>query len=280
MPFKKKPAKKKLRQELQDHGVERFIHDTDREDWPTLTSELYRRVIENCPFGVAMITRTRDRNLTRLEVRVNPDFENEDVPKFIRRYFRISHYDGIFHAVEGLVKEGPHDLYKIVGPKLGLPLHSLIYRIEHHRREELKALLVFGGERLEGQMENRLRTVMEIMESPVRGAAVGAAAAWVAPPPPAEDDTRLEELLARLRLIRHEQLVNTDLDEVAALVNGLEAEFGGMPAPLQVKYTALRDYLVRQRAGQSAAAAPAPPQQGRTPQPNWAVPQGPDQDRS
>jgi hypothetical protein len=281
MLFQKKPEKKKkLRQELQDHGVERFIHDTDREDWPTLTNELYDEVIGTCPFGVALIVKVKERHATRLDVRVNPDFDNEDVPKFIRRNFRLSHFDRIFHAVDGLEKQGPHDLYKIVGPKLGLPLNSLIYRIEHHRRADLKTLLVFGGERLEGQMEHRLRTVMELVEAPVRGAVVSAADGAAPPAPPAEDARRIDDLMARLKKIKNQQLVTTDLGDAAEIVNGLEAAFEDLPAPLQVKYNGLRDYLVRQRAGQGAAAAGAPPPQGRAPRPNWTLPEGPDRERS
>ncbi|MBI4082577.1 MAG: hypothetical protein HY423_08200 [Candidatus Lambdaproteobacteria bacterium] len=274
MLFRKKKVKdKSLREKLQSHDVARFIHVTEREDWPTLSAELFKLVIANCTFGVAAITKIQDGRIRRLELKVNPDFPNEEIPRFIRRNFRIGHYDGIFHSVEGLEQEGAHDLYRIVSPKLGLPMNSLIYRVEHKAREDLKALLVFGGERLEGQMENRLRMVAELMEAPTSGE-VMETEPEVLPQAPGEDTSAVDALLARLRQFKIEMLASTDPSEVAELVNGLEEVIMHQPAPLQLKYKVLQEHFVKQRTGGEPAA------KERAPQPTWRVSRGPDHDRS
>jgi hypothetical protein len=155
---------------------------------------------------------------------------------------------------------------------------SLIYRVEHKTREDLKALLVFGGERLEGQMEYRLGLVAELMDAPTSGD-VMAAAPVEQPRAHVEESSAIDGLLARLRQFKIERLAGTDLSEIAELVNGLEEVIVHQPAPLQLKYKVLQEHFVKQRTG-GEAAAKEEPANARVARPTWRVSRGPDQNRS
>ena len=243
--FSEKSEQSQRREVLQKEAAERFVHLTTRTDWKELTSELFRRVVHDVRFAVALITKHHSTFMSSLEIRVNSAYSNPEVPEFIRRRFRPRHYDRIFASTAGMQREGPFDLYKIVSPKLGLPSNCLVYRISHATRKDLNTLLIFGGERLEGQMEERLSMVTEIIEALQTGE--GNEEEHEAVMQEELDTSREEELLARLRLMNPKTVKDAPMSDISAVVNGLEGIIEEQSPQLKSKYKLLCDYLISRR---------------------------------
>jgi hypothetical protein len=229
------------RQVLQSQPVERFVHTTARTDWDVLTRELFDQVLYRCPYGIAAIHKHRILRWHRLIIRTNELYAQEDAPAFIRRTFRVAHYDAIFRSATGMERHERYDLYKIIDARLGLPLKSLVYGIQHQERADLKALLVFGGERMEGQMERSLERVEKILSAPPTDRREQ-------PTPPGPDDYgSYGELIAALRQVNLKELGRMEIREVASLVNALDAVIEYSPAHLRAKYRVMSDYLINRR---------------------------------
>jgi hypothetical protein len=225
----------------QMEAVERFIHTTPRTDWDALVAELFDRVIYRCPYGIAAVTKRKIVRWHRLVIRVNDLFEPIEAPLFVRNMLRVGHYDAIFKSTEGMERHERYDLYKIVDARLGLPVKSLVYGIQHLEKPELRCLLVFGGERLEGQMERSLELVQKIL-------AASATNQRHPPPAPGQDDFGgYGELIAELRDINVKELDKLDIRAIADLVNGLDAVIEYSPAALRAKHRAMNDYLLNRR---------------------------------
>jgi len=231
------------RRALQMEAVERFIHTTDRTDWEPLLTELFERVIHRCPYGIAAVTKRKLVRWHRLIIRTNEMFEPGDVTRFIRRYMRVAHYDAIFKSTAGMEHDERYDLYKIIGTNLGLPVKSLVYGIQHADQADLKALLVFGGERMEGQMERSLELVQKILAAPPTNK-------HEAPTSPGPDDYgSYGELIAELRKVNLKELDKMDINVIADLVNGLDSVIEYSPASLRAKYRTMSDHLLYRRRG-------------------------------
>jgi hypothetical protein len=230
-----------IRKKLQQEPVERFVHKTPRSDWDALMTELFEKVIYRCPFGIATVTKRKIVRWHRLIIRINDLFEPSDVPLFVRRTLRVAHYDSIFKSTDGMERDERYDLYKVVGPQLGLPMKSLVYAIQHEEKPELRALLVFGGERLEGHMERSLELVQRILAAPPTNA-------HMPPPAPGPDDFgSYGELIQELRAVNVKELDKMDIHAIADLVNGLDDVIEYSPAALRTKYRAMNDYLLNRR---------------------------------
>jgi hypothetical protein len=229
-----------FRQARQQESVERFTHKTLRTDWDVLANQIHARVIHQVPFALAVITRNATLLRRRLVVRANEYYPIQDAVRFVRKQFRVSHYDAIIRSADGLVPDDRYDMYKVVDAKLGLPLKSLVYVIQHAENKDLTMLLIFGGERLEGQIEFNLETLEKILVSNV---------------PPQKDKPadsakpRKElgdygELINALRNVDVKTLDQMDLHTIARLVNGLEGIIEQSPVSLRAKYRLLNDYLL------------------------------------
>lgn len=229
------------RRVLQSQPVERFVHNTARTDWDVLTRELFDQVLHRCPYGIAAIHKHRIVRWHRLIFRINEFYSPEEAPAFIRRVFRVAHYDAIFRSTTGMERHERYDLYKIIDARLGLPLKSLVYGIQHQERADLTTLLVFGGERIEGQMERSLERVEKLLAAPP-------AVRHESPVPPGpEDYGSYGELIAALRQVNLKELDRMDIREIAGMVNALDAVIGHSPANLRAKYRAMSDYLINRR---------------------------------
>ena len=240
------------RQDKQREAVVRFTHKTFRTDWEALLRELFARVVDGCPFAVGLFSAEATGGAPILRGWYNYAAGREDSADYVRRHFKRGHYEQITSSLEGLAPHEHFDLYKIVSSGLGLPLNSLIYRIEHYQDPQRKAIIVFGGERLEGQMEVHLKLAGSILEHPEKPAA--------ADPAGETTESRYPRLIALLRDIDPRKLRQAGPSErrwaeVREIVLGLEGIEDQFPELLRTKFDLLRKLLADAPPPTSAAAA-------------------------
>lgn len=233
------------RQQMQMQPVERFIHSTARTDWEAMVAELFDRVIQKCPYGIGVISKKRIAKWHRLVIRTNDMFEPSEVPLFMRRYLRVAHFNAIFKSTQGMERHERYDLYKIVSGNLGLPLKSLVYGIQNGRQPDLAALLVFGGERIEGHMERSLELVQRILAAPPTNKYEDQYEGKAKPG--VDDYGGYGELITELRDLNLKEIDRMDIREISDLVNGLDAVIEYSPASLRAKYRTLNDHLLQRR---------------------------------
>lgn len=229
------------RRAQQMEAVERFVHTTTRTDWDVMVGELFDQVIHGCPYGIATVTKRKVVRWHRLVIRINDLFEPIEAALFVRRELRVAHFDTIFKATDGMERHERYDLYKITDARLGLPLNSLVYGIQHAEKPELRCLLVFGGERLEGHMERSLELVQKILTATPTNKHH---------PPSSADQEELAsygELIAALRQVNVKELDQMDINDISDIVNGLDTVIKDSPAILRAKYRTLSDYLMNRR---------------------------------
>jgi hypothetical protein len=248
------------RQDKQRESVVRFTHKTFRTDWEALLRELFARVVDGCPFAVGLFTTEATRGAPTLRGWYNYGAGRDDTADYVRRRFKRAHYEQITGSLEGLTPDERFDLYKIVSSGLGLPLNSLIYRIEHYQDPQRKAIIVFGGERLEGQMEVHLKLAGSILEQPERSAPSRATTESL--------ESRYPRLIALLRATDPRKLRRAGPNErrwaeVREIVQGLEGVADQFPEMLKTKFELLRDLL-----------ADAPPPSAVLNAPNSPAPKG------
>jgi hypothetical protein len=222
------------RQEQQRQSVERFNHKTFRNDWDTLVRDLFVRVVDGCPFAVGMFTREDTLGVPRLRAMLNFNGARESMLYYVRRHFKLRHYNHIAGSLEGLAPHERFDLYKIVSPGLGLPLNSLVYKIEHYSDPSLKAVIIFGGERLGGQMEIHLKLTTSLLEQP--------AARTAAEHPTGPEESRYTQLIAALRAADPRKLRQSGLNEkrwgqLKEIVTELRDIQEQFPEVLKAKFT-------------------------------------------
>ena len=228
------------RQQKQRDAVERFNHKTFRSDWEPLMRELFTRVVEGCPFAMGLFTVDGSWGKPRLSGKFNYRSGQPSMLDYVRRHFKRKHYDHIANSLEGLAEHERFDLYKIVSPGLGLPVNALVYKIEHYNDPDLKAAIVFGGERLGGQMEVHLKLTAGILER--------LPTAHSANPEAPPHETRYTKLVAMLRAADPHKLRQTGLNdrkwsEVHEIVHGLEGFQGQFPELLKAKFVMLTQLL-------------------------------------
>jgi len=240
------------RQEQQRHAVERFNHRTLRNDWDALMAELFARVVDGCPFAVGLFTRDVSPTSRRFRVMLNYNGGKEGMQDYVLRNFKPHHYDHIAGSLEGLEPHERFDLYKIVSGGLGLPLNSLVYKIEHFFNPDRKAIIVFGGERLGGQMEAHLKMTTGLLERPVQSLAAQHALA--------PEESRYSQLIAALREADPRKLRQSGLSEqryakIREIVTGLGGIQDRFPQVLQAKF-ALLSRLVEESPEAAKSAGP------------------------
>lgn len=179
---------------------------TERADWDALMLDLFQRAIARTQHGVGVITMGRGLWGHMLRKRLNEQHPSRTVIDFVRKHFDKQAYRRVMNENDGLEPEGRYPLLRVVDESVGLPLQALIGRIQHVSNPELRAVVIFGGSRREGQLERSL----ERMQAALRGES--------GPPP---DRDRLVSALhkvntARLSAYDREQLasLNRQLREV------------------------------------------------------------------
>lgn len=227
------------RQEQQRKSVERFNHRTFRTDWDALVRELFVRVVDGCPFAVGLFTRDDTWGVPRMREMLNFNGGRDKLLYYVRRHFKRTHYDHIANSLDGLAPHERYDLYKIVSPGLGLPLNSLVYKIEHYSEPHLKAVIVFGGERLGGQMEVHLKLTAGILEAPPK---------ILHTELHKPEDSRYAKLIIMLRAADPRKLRKAGLNarrwsEIHEIVSGLEGMHEQFPEILKTKFITLSKLL-------------------------------------
>jgi len=241
------------RQDKQRDAVVRFTHKTFRNDWEVLLRELFMRVVDGCPFAVSLFTEEESRGMPQLRGWYNYGAGRDPMADYVRRKFKRAHYEQITSSLEGLAPHEHFDLYKIVSSGLGLPLNSLIYRIEHYQDPQRKAIIVFGGERFEGQMEVHLKVAGSILEQPQKRIESKAGGE--------SGDSRYARLIALLRAIdprtlRQARPSEQRWAEVREIVRGLEGIADEFPEMLKTKFALLRKLLAKTPPPTPRAATP------------------------
>ena len=144
------------------HGLygENYNHQTNREDWDQLNRELFAEIIEKWPKNaIALISNTNlgNANLSSPFVRLQPEVER-DVRSLV-----ISFSNDQFAKLFELAKDKYPDVADCYSVRnLGLPNNALVFLIEHYNGLH-RTMLVFGGERLKGKLEQRLDAVSQIL---------------------------------------------------------------------------------------------------------------------
>jgi hypothetical protein len=141
---------------------ENYLHQTDREDWDLVNRELYAEVIESWPTNaIALVSNT---NLGNSDLRVPYMRLQPEVPVDVRKVviaFSNEHFGKIFEMAKDKYPD-ICDCYRV--RNLGLPNNALVYLIEHRARP-WRSMLVFGGSRLKGRLEERLGVVNSILSN-------------------------------------------------------------------------------------------------------------------
>jgi hypothetical protein len=208
---------------------------TNRKDWDSLIEELYTSVISGAAFGVGVATKHKGFLGSTLKLRMNQRFSNPQVPQFIRKRFQVAQLDRVFQTDQGLERD-PAGVYKVVGDDVGLPRNCLVYCFENPADKNLRGVLLFGGERLEGQLERRLQTAVGILEGTGRSSPHGGLAL--------ESREQLIEALSKLNVKR---LFDYDMDLLARICNGLEESKEELPKHLKPVFKSASDYILKHR---------------------------------
>ena len=164
---------------------ENYQHQTHREDWDALNRELFAEVIEKWPINAVALISNSNLGSTSLSspfIRLQPEVDPELRKRVIA--FTNEYFQKIFELAKDKYPDVA-DCYRV--RNLGLPNNALVYLIEHFNGQ-YRTMLVFGGTRLRGKLEQRLEVVNQILAneplSPKKGegedgsadAAAGAAA--------------------------------------------------------------------------------------------------------
>jgi hypothetical protein len=211
------------------------VHATQRSDWDDLVNELYTGVIAGCPFGIGLATKQKGLLGASIRLRLNQNFPSPAITSFVKRNFRVANLDQIFQSDQGLEHDARNNTLKITGESMGLPRNSLVYRIANPKDAILRALLIFGGERLEGQLERRLQAAATILEK---------TAAERGGLPPLDTPEQMEAALAKINVKR---LFDYDMDMLARMVNGLEEHKEDLPKHLKPLFKSVSDYIIKKR---------------------------------
>ena len=202
--------------------------------------ELYTNVISDVPFGIGTAAKQKSLLGASLELRLNENFPIPPVTAYIRKNFNVAKLDRIFQSAQGLEWDSRHDLYKVAGDvkDMGLPRNTLVYPFENPSYKNMRAVLIFGGKRLESGLESglesRLQGTAEILRVAPRSSPRGGL--------PLESRERLVESLSK---IDPKRMFEYDLELLARIVNGLEETKEDLPTHLKPIFKLVSYYFLK-----------------------------------
>lgn len=208
---------------------------TSRKDWDALIDEIYASAIAGAPFGIGVATKQKGFLGSSIRLRLNQRFPHPQITQYIRKRFQVGNLDRIFQSGAGLQGESG-GLYKVVADGLGLPKNCLLYPFENQADKNLRAVVMFGGERMEGQLEKRLSAIGPVLEGTGRSSAWGGL--------PLDNHDQLVEALSKLNVKR---LYDYDVELLARIVNGLEESKEELPKHLKPIFKSASDYILKRR---------------------------------
>ena len=211
------------------------FHQTMRKDWDDLVTELFSRVISGAPFGIGVASKSKSFMGSTLKLRLNHNFSNKAVIEFIRKNFQSKRLDRLF-AGTGLSPDSRGKLFKVSGDDTGLPRNCLVYPFENPSDSNCRGIIIFGGERLEGQLERRIETAGGILNAEPGGSK--------ATPLGLENH---DQLLERLSKINVKRLFEYDLEILSRIVNHLEESKEDLPKNLKPVFRSVSEYILKKR---------------------------------
>jgi hypothetical protein len=211
------------------------VTQTQRKDWDSLVDELYAQVISGAPFGIGVVTKHKGLLGTSIKSRLNQKFPNPQMPSFIRKQFQVAQLDRIFDSEAGLERDAG-GFYKVVGDNLGLPRNTLLALFGNPADKNLRGVMLFGGERMAGQLERRLQTATSILDGTGSSSPHGGIAL----------ESR-EDLMAALAKLSPKRLYEYDMDMMARIVNGLEETKEDLPKALKPIFRSVSEYILTRR---------------------------------
>lgn len=219
------------------------VRTTGHPDWEHLIQEIYNRVIEGTRFGIGLAS-TGDGG-QGLRFRLNQKYPNPKLTEFVRTHLRPENFASFFEPGPGLGLDGRRGLLMVTDGKLGLPEKTLICPIVHNGNPRLRALVLFGGERLEGQLEARL----EELESALAGNESGQDPDSASTASAADEQQRREEYIDSLQKMDTGHLQKQDFDFLMEIVNELDEVKEDLPRTLKPKYGTVTRYVLKKRLG-------------------------------
>lgn len=211
------------------------VETTERTDWDSLVDELFTSVISGAPFGIGIATKHRGFLGSSIKLRLNQRYPKPEVVQFIRKRFQAPQLDRVFQSGAGLEYDQT-GMYKVVGDDVGLPRNCLVVCFGNPANPDLRGVLMFGGERLEGQLSKRLEAANEVLRSRGRSSPFGGLVL----------ESR-EDLMAALSRLNVKRLFDYDLELLARIVNGLEHTKDELPKQLKPVFKAASDYIIKHR---------------------------------
>lgn len=208
---------------------------TNRKDWDTLVEELYSGVIAGTAFGIGVAAKSKGLLGASLKLRLNQRFPSAEVTNFVKGHFKLKILEKLFESDSGLVAEPGGNLFKVASNELGLPRNTIVFRFENPADTALRAVMLFGGERMATQLESRLSIATAILEG--RTAAGKVDLSLMSP-----EDLKIE--LGRLNLKR---LFDYDLAKLSVIINGLEDSKEELSKTLKPAFKTVSDYIIKKR---------------------------------
>ena len=203
------------------------VMTTARTDWGDVVAEVFSRLIGKVPFGLGVVAREKTLLGASIRYRINPSFSAPKVAEFVRKSLTEKNFDNLFNNDQGLSDAGSPGLYKVTGDGTGLPKNSLIVRLASTADARFRAVVIFGGERLEGQLESRLKHLGDILSGAKKS-----------------DAASTESLIANLKNVNIKRLFDYELSTLKAIANGLDHEINNLPRELRPKIKAINDYIM------------------------------------
>jgi hypothetical protein len=211
------------------------FHQTMRRDWDDLVTELFARVISGAPFGIGVASKSKGFMGATLKLRLNQKFANRAVIEFIRKNFQSKRLDQLFSGT-GLSPDPRAKLFRVSGEDTGLPKNCLVYPFENPNDSNFRGIIMFGGERLEGQLERRLEAASGILNGLPGGSK--------STPLGMENH---DQLLERLSKINVKRLFEYDLEILSRIVNHLEETKDDLPKNLKPIFRSVSEYILKKR---------------------------------
>ena len=221
----------------QEGGV---VRSTARSDMDALALEIFRRVVSGCPFCLGVVSLEKSLFGKSLKYRLNQESSVPGVADYIRRKFKVGDLAALFKGAPELESIGKYQLIRVKSNNFGLPVNCLVALIEG-KGSDARAIVVFGGERLEGRLEGKLDILDSLLASDgaIRTARGGVVSAG----------PELSKLVNELKKINPKRLFDHDLATLAELVNHLEGHKDDIPKPLRPRYALLHEYILKKRLG-------------------------------
>ncbi|MDH4120812.1 MAG: hypothetical protein OEV94_03820 [Deltaproteobacteria bacterium] len=224
---------------------------TRRSDWTQLSSELYYQGVEGSKFGIGSVSVEKSTFGSSLRSRMNRIFPHKEITEYIGRNFNAKTFENLFKSEEGLMPYGLPGVVQVMNDTLGLPRNTLVVRVQNPGSPVMKAVVLYGGERMEGQLEQRLARLTQVLQgkgeqSPQPESArssAGATAAPAAPNPLKDNPEHFRKVLAQVNL---RNLASYKPDQLSKLVDALEPDKDSLPLELKPRFKAVSDWVVRQ----------------------------------